>query len=236
MPQLKEQLAFDEQQEILDEHDTQPDVLGEQVDLSSLAADAAKRQRELDQLYAMHPDLDPENPEYVLKQNEKIEADTESSTPERYLRGVRRRVAFLALAATSAVTAGAYLYTKDEVQTTQISDPKVDTLPDPALDEYYVDRRIFEIFQQEALECGAGMCEHTLDSREETCDPYAGAVMEVCNDGLDNDCDGLTDCRDPNCAEDCSVQIEETRQKVELLLDLNEDLLLYVNPPSDTKK
>jgi hypothetical protein len=29
-----------------------------------------------------------------------------------------------------------------------------------------------------------------------TCTP----VTEVCNDGIDNDCDGLTDCADPNCS------------------------------------
>lgn len=29
---------------------------------------------------------------------------------------------------------------------------------------------------------------------------YAGCTTEICDDGLDNDCDGLTDCADPACA------------------------------------
>ena len=29
---------------------------------------------------------------------------------------------------------------------------------------------------------------------------YAGCVTEICDDNIDNDCDGLTDCDDPACA------------------------------------
>ncbi len=29
---------------------------------------------------------------------------------------------------------------------------------------------------------------------------FAGCVTEICDDNLDNDCDGLTDCADPACA------------------------------------
>jgi len=46
------------------------------------------------------------------------------------------------------------------------------------------------------LECGFGNCFHAeascVDGEEQLCDPFAGAVDEVC-DGTDNDCDGLVD-------------------------------------------
>jgi hypothetical protein len=41
--------------------------------------------------------------------------------------------------------------------------------------------------------CSEGMC--TRDRAEECCDPSP----EICGDGVDNDCDGRTDCEDGNC-------------------------------------
>jgi hypothetical protein len=38
-------------------------------------------------------------------------------------------------------------------------------------------------------------------SEVDTCDPLAGAAPEVCNDTLDNDCDGSTDAADVDCQE-----------------------------------
>ncbi len=44
--------------------------------------------------------------------------------------------------------------------------------------------------------CGVGPCRHTVDTCNDgvpdTCDPYEGATMEICN-GFDEDCDGHTD-------------------------------------------
>ena len=44
--------------------------------------------------------------------------------------------------------------------------------------------------------CGLGICEHTLNNcaagKEQVCDPFEGAVEEVC-DALDNNCDGEID-------------------------------------------
>jgi hypothetical protein len=44
--------------------------------------------------------------------------------------------------------------------------------------------------------CGQGICEHTVqncvDGKTQNCNPFEGAVAEVC-DGLNNDCDELTD-------------------------------------------
>ncbi len=46
------------------------------------------------------------------------------------------------------------------------------------------------------VQCGVGVCEHTVTACEDgdppACDPFEGASTEVC-DGLDNDCDGDTD-------------------------------------------
>jgi hypothetical protein len=64
--------------------------------------------------------------------------------------------------------------------------------------------------------CGQGECADNTGQLEcqngteaDTCDPFAGALLEgpfgdqTCNDGLDNDCDGLTDLEpgieDPDC-------------------------------------
>jgi hypothetical protein len=52
--------------------------------------------------------------------------------------------------------------------------------------------------------CGTGICEHTVDNcmngEPQICNPMEGAIPEICGDGLDNDCDGLIDCADPDCS------------------------------------
>jgi hypothetical protein len=49
---------------------------------------------------------------------------------------------------------------------------------------------------QGTVDCGEGVCAHTVDNcltgELQTCDPFEGQDPEVCN-GLDDDCDGLTD-------------------------------------------
>jgi hypothetical protein len=74
--------------------------------------------------------------------------------------------------------------------------------------------------------CGVGECsgntgqlECQSGSEVDTCDPFAGALPEgpsgdpTCGDGLDNDCDGLTDTgSDPDCDQqaDCSIYNNKT--------------------------
>ncbi len=66
-----------------------------------------------------------------------------------------------------------------------------------------------EGFGQET--CGEGLCEHTIDicdsGNTQICDPFEGAVAEICDDNLDNNCDGSTDegcdcLPDEDCDED----------------------------------
>ncbi len=40
-----------------------------------------------------------------------------------------------------------------------------------------------------------------------TCTPTEFAVETICADGLDNECDGLADCHDPDCPPCCSVEV-----------------------------
>ena len=53
--------------------------------------------------------------------------------------------------------------------------------------------------------CGVGLCEVTINNcvggEPQTCTPGSPpeTIETTCNDGLDNDCDGLTDLADPNC-------------------------------------
>lgn len=48
--------------------------------------------------------------------------------------------------------------------------------------------------------CGPGML--SCDDEEAFCDPIQDPVAEVCDDWMDNDCDGDVDCDDDDCAED----------------------------------
>ncbi len=47
------------------------------------------------------------------------------------------------------------------------------------------------------VSCGVGICQHVVEQcvggMLQMCDPFLGAVAEVCDDGIDNDCDGMTD-------------------------------------------
>ena len=41
-----------------------------------------------------------------------------------------------------------------------------------------------------------------------TCTGVVAPVAEICGDGIDNDCDGLVDCADPDCAAFCGIGLE----------------------------
>ena len=47
------------------------------------------------------------------------------------------------------------------------------------------------------ISCGVGACQHVVDQCVggvlQMCNPFLGAMPEVCDDGIDNDCDGQTD-------------------------------------------
>jgi len=55
--------------------------------------------------------------------------------------------------------------------------------------------------------CGLGECAGNTGTEtctmgiwgDDTCNPFYGAAPEICNDGIDNDCDGYTDNEDPDC-------------------------------------
>ncbi len=72
-------------------------------------------------------------------------------------------------------------------------------------------KRAIEWAAQKPAICGDGNC----DTGEDTCtcpaDCGAQAAFEQpgvnCNDGLDNDCNGSTDCADPNCSTDAACLI-----------------------------
>lgn len=64
--------------------------------------------------------------------------------------------------------------------------------------------------------CGLGICEApdecAAPGEPPTCTPYAPAPYEDCENGLDDDCDGATDCADADCqepAEDCENGIDD---------------------------
>ena len=49
------------------------------------------------------------------------------------------------------------------------------------------------------LTCGLGICQHSVPAcvggQANTCDPLQGADVETCGDGVDNNCDGVTDAK-----------------------------------------
>jgi len=55
--------------------------------------------------------------------------------------------------------------------------------------------------------CGVGPCQHTVDNCfggvPQVCDPLEGAELEICGDGVDNDCSGVVDngCTFAGCGE-----------------------------------
>ncbi|MFC1845410.1 MopE-related protein, partial [Thermodesulfobacteriota bacterium] len=71
--------------------------------------------------------------------------------------------------------------------------------------------------QTEVSYCGEGICagnEGTATCTagswgDDTCDPFAGAVTEICDDGIDNDCDGNTDAQDSDCSNDINIIFSE---------------------------
>jgi hypothetical protein len=79
---------------------------------------------------------------------------------------------------------------------------------DGAVDEDYVDS---------PTTCGVGACagntgQLTCDAGSEvdSCDPFGGAVPEICDDGIDNDCDDLTDSADTvDCPVNCSTYTDK---------------------------
>jgi hypothetical protein len=70
--------------------------------------------------------------------------------------------------------------------------------------------QIDEGFVPTPTTCGQGVCASTgqlicvSGSTQDTCQP-GNPGAEICDDTLDNDCDGLTDCADPDC--DCGEVI-----------------------------
>jgi MYXO-CTERM domain-containing protein len=59
--------------------------------------------------------------------------------------------------------------------------------------------------------CSPGTQTCNADGTLGTCTGVIGPVPEVCSDGIDNDCDGFTDCDDPDCAAACGPGPEPTR-------------------------
>lgn len=59
----------------------------------------------------------------------------------------------------------------------------------------------------------AGTCNDGLDNNcnglVDAADPGCQVATEICNDGIDNDGDGLIDCADPDCANNPSCQVGE---------------------------
>ncbi|HXI01892.1 MAG TPA: MopE-related protein, partial [Candidatus Saccharimonadales bacterium] len=71
-----------------------------------------------------------------------------------------------------------------------------------------------EDYPETPTSCGVGDCAGNVgdlicDAGQvtDTCDPYFGAVTEVC-DGADNDCDGVTDNGDPGGGDACSTGLQ----------------------------
>jgi hypothetical protein len=73
--------------------------------------------------------------------------------------------------------------------------------------------------ETEASTCGLGVCASTgtktclsNGTEEDTCtpgDPTEPGTETTCDDSLDNDCDGLTDCSDPDCDPACQMQCSD---------------------------
>ena len=65
--------------------------------------------------------------------------------------------------------------------------------------------------------CGQGPCNHTVQNcvagKPQTCDPQAGATVEIC-DGLDNDCNDLADDADPGLDLDTATTTRDAERLV----------------------
>ncbi len=86
------------------------------------------------------------------------------------------------------------------------------------------DKNIDEDFPELGLECGTGACAGTLvckpDGTGTECDG-SSPTTEICDNSIDDDCDGLTDSYDPDCSSQiCTQEGDPCRNTTECCDDL----------------